>query len=49
MGRINYGKMLTWTLVVLYFGAAIGYAVARDWRKASYFFFAGALTVTLAI
>lgn len=47
--KLNYGKILTWAVIVLYFGATIGYAVVGDWRRASYFFFAACLTITLAV
>ena len=45
----NWGKILTWAVVVLYFGATIGYAIVGDWRRTAYFFFAGCLTITLAV
>lgn len=44
---MNYGKLLGWTIATLSFGAALGYALAKDYRRALYWFFAGCITVVL--
>jgi hypothetical protein len=46
---MNYGKVLTSVIAVLSFLAAAGYAVAGDWRRAAYFFFAGCLNATFVL
>ncbi len=33
---MNYGKLLATVMIVLSVGAALGYALARDWRHAGY-------------
>jgi hypothetical protein len=42
---INWGQVIAWAGALLSLGAAIGYAVAKDWRHALYFFFAFCITV----
>ena len=46
---MNYGKAITWCIVILSVGAAVGYGVAGDYRKALYFFFAGCLNATFVL
>ena len=46
---MNYGALLTWVLVALNFGAAIGYLAAHDHQKAAYFFFAACITATFVV
>jgi hypothetical protein len=45
---INWGDAGAWAGAFLSLGSAIGYAAAHDWRRALYFFFACAITVTIA-
>ena len=44
---MNYGKILSWTNVVLCLSAALGYAVIGDTRKAMYFLFCGCINATV--
>jgi hypothetical protein len=44
---MNYGRLLAYTSVVLCFGACVGYAMVKDWRRSAYYFFAGCITVTV--
>jgi hypothetical protein len=45
---MNYGKILSWTIVILSFGASIGYAIAKEYRTAVYWFFAGCISATMS-
>jgi hypothetical protein len=42
---VNWGQIIAIAGVVLSMGAAIGYACAKDYRHALYFFFGGCITV----
>lgn len=44
----NWGKVLAWSGVIQSAGAAIGFAYAKDPRRALYFLFAAAITATQA-
>ena len=43
----NWGDISAWAGALLSLSSAIGYAFAHDWRKALYFGFAFAITVTV--
>jgi hypothetical protein len=47
MHGVNWGQINAWAGIALSTGAAIGYAFARDWRNALYFFFAACITTTV--
>jgi hypothetical protein len=46
---MNYGKVLTWCVVILEFGASIGYMVHKDWRYGLYWLFAALIGLTLVL
>ena len=44
---MNWGQVIAWAGALLSLGASVGYFVAKDYRKALYFFFAFCITVTV--
>ena len=44
---MNYGKGLAVMQMVIAFAASIGYAVAKDYKRAAYWFFAGCIIWTV--
>lgn len=46
---INWGKVFAWVLIVLMLACALGYALAKDYRKALYWFFAACVSVTVTV
>jgi hypothetical protein len=46
---MNYGKLFAFVLVALQLAACVAYAVQRDWRHASYWFFAAGITLAVTI
>jgi hypothetical protein len=49
MTQLNWGKVMAWVLIAMMLLAAVGYAVARDYRKALYWFFAACVSVTVTV
>jgi len=45
---MNWGTRLAWAGIILSLGAAIGYAIVKDYRRALYYFFAACITATVA-
>ena len=46
---MNYGKLLAWVVILLDFGAAIGYGAFGDWKKAVLWFCWGLGTMMVTI
>lgn len=46
---MSAAKGIVWTSIVLALGASIGFALARDWRRAAYFFFSACITLTQVV
>jgi len=44
---MNFGQLISWVGVLLNVGAAVGYCIARDYKRALYFFFAACITLTV--
>ena len=47
MTRVNWGEVSAWAGAALCLASAIGYAAAHDLRRALYYLFAFAITVTV--
>ena len=47
LSGVNWGNVASWGGVLFSLASAIGYAFARDWRNALYFFFAACITTTV--
>lgn len=46
---INYGTILVLIMAVLSLGAAIAYALVRDWKRAAYWFLVMLLDIVLTL
>lgn len=44
---MNFGMLLAIAMIMLSVGAAIGYAVAGDWRRAIYWILAAGITAVV--
>lgn len=44
---MNWGQVIAWAGALLSLGSAVGYFVAKDYRKSMYFLFALCITVTV--
>lgn len=42
-------RLLPYAMIALSVGAAVGYALARDWRHAAYWLLAAGLTTTVTV
>lgn len=47
MHNINWGLVASWGGVFFSFASAVGFAFAQDWRKATYFALAAAITIVV--
>jgi hypothetical protein len=47
LSGVNWGNVVAWAGAFLSLGSAIGYAFAKDYRRALYFAFAFAITITV--
>ena len=47
LSGINWGDAGAWAGAILALASAIGYAIAHDWRRALYFFFAACITLVV--
>lgn len=46
---MNIGKYIALGQMALCFGAAVGYAIVHDWRRAAYWLFAGGIGATVTL
>ena len=44
---MNWGARISWASVVLCLASSVGYWVAKDYRRALYYFFAACITVVV--
>jgi hypothetical protein len=45
--NLNWGEAGAWANAALSLASAVGYTLVHDWRRALYFLFAFAITVTI--